>query len=142
MRVPLSINSLRVLNVLCGTSAGRPECRTEAASADLRQCCYTGSKRARRLHRYARGLASVAHCVVPAFGKAHIAQFSWCVSWCARRDSNPHDVTHCHLKAARLPIPPRALFEFGPKIAPDRSTARDVTNRGWGDKACKGCRPD
>ena len=29
--------------------------------------------------------------------------------WCARRDSNPHDVTHCHLKAARLPIPPRAL---------------------------------
>ena len=25
--------------------------------------------------------------------------------WCARRDSNPHDVTHCHLKAARLPIP-------------------------------------
>src|SRR5882672_8267652 len=30
--------------------------------------------------------------------------------WCARRDSNPHDFTHCHLKAARLPIPPRALF--------------------------------
>ena len=29
--------------------------------------------------------------------------------WCARRDSNPHDFTHCHLKAARLPIPPRAL---------------------------------
>jgi hypothetical protein len=33
--------------------------------------------------------------------------------WCARRDSNPHDVTHCHLKAARLPIPPRALREIG-----------------------------
>src|SRR6202165_4163844 len=31
------------------------------------------------------------------------------IFWCARRDSNPHDVTHCHLKAARLPIPPRAL---------------------------------
>ena len=31
-------------------------------------------------------------------------------AWCARRDSNPHDVTHCHLKAARLPIPPRALL--------------------------------
>src|SRR5712664_4608193 len=31
--------------------------------------------------------------------------------WCARRDSNPHDFTHCHLKAARLPIPPRALFQ-------------------------------
>src|SRR4051794_34175696 len=30
--------------------------------------------------------------------------------WCARRDSNPHDFTHCHLKAARLPIPPRALL--------------------------------
>ena len=31
-------------------------------------------------------------------------------AWCARRDSNPHDFTHCHLKAARLPIPPRALW--------------------------------
>src|ERR1700722_17530702 len=43
--------------------------------------------------------------------------------WCARRDSNPHDVTHCHLKAARLPIPPRALKEIGTELAPDRSTA-------------------
>src|ERR1700712_1191473 len=33
--------------------------------------------------------------------------------WCARRDSNPHDFTHCHLKAARLPIPPRALWDTG-----------------------------
>src|SRR5712692_5160424 len=51
--------------------------------------------------------ASPASCAdVPAFGRhGRIAQFYWC----ARRDSNPHDVTHCHLKAARLPIPPRAL---------------------------------
>lgn len=28
-------------------------------------------------------------------------------------DSNPHGVTHCHLKAARLPIPPRALWDAG-----------------------------
>ena len=41
------------------------------------------------------------------------------VLWCARRDSNPHDFTHCHLKAARLPIPPRALgISF--RLAPDR----------------------
>src|SRR3981081_342767 len=46
--------------------------------------------------------------------------------WCARRDSNPHDVTHCHLKAARLPIPPRALKEIGTGIAPDR-----VNGAGW-----------
>src|SRR5256885_16814768 len=40
--------------------------------------------------------------------------------WCARRDSNPHDVTHCHLKAARLPIPPRALGKPASACAPDR----------------------
>jgi hypothetical protein len=40
--------------------------------------------------------------------------------WCARRDSNPHDFTHCHLKAARLPIPPRALFGIGTGWKPDR----------------------
>jgi hypothetical protein len=40
--------------------------------------------------------------------------------WCARRDSNPHDFTHCHLKAARLPIPPRALVWIGPGVMPDR----------------------
>src|SRR4029077_4905397 len=45
--------------------------------------------------------------------------------WCARRDSNPHDFTHCHLKAARLPIPPRALKEIDlPRSGPDNSTAR------------------
>jgi hypothetical protein len=42
------------------------------------------------------------------------------VSWCARRDSNPHDFTHCHLKAARLPIPPRALVGIDPGQMPDR----------------------
>ena len=41
--------------------------------------------------------------------------------WCARRDSNPHDFTHCHLKAARLPIPPRAQRETGTRSAgPDQ----------------------
>src|SRR4029077_7419253 len=43
--------------------------------------------------------------------------------WCARRDSNPHDVTHCHLKAARLPIPPRALERSARDLRPTRSTA-------------------
>ena len=56
--------------------------------------------------------------------------------WCARRDSNPHDFTHCHLKAARLPIPPRALREDR-HGTPDRINGADVTNQGWGDKACE-----
>ena len=42
--------------------------------------------------------------------------------WCAREDSNLHDLHHCHLKAARLPIPPRALFEDR-RLAPTVSTA-------------------
>jgi hypothetical protein len=53
--------------------------------------------------------------------------------WCARRDSNPHDFTHCHLKAARLPIPPRALFQDRHQICvqpdQDRITGADVTNQ-------------
>lgn len=49
--------------------------------------------------------------------------------WCARRDSNPHDFTHCHLKAARLPIPPRALEMTGGANRPAGSTGADVTNR-------------
>jgi hypothetical protein len=55
--------------------------------------------------------------------------------WCARRDSNPHPVTDCHLKAARLPIPPRALVATGPGTSQAGSTARDVTNQRWADKA-------
>jgi hypothetical protein len=55
--------------------------------------------------------------------------------WCARRDSNPHDFTHCHLKAARLPIPPRALKRSAKGLPPDRINGADVTNQGWGDKA-------
>src|SRR3954452_14022509 len=52
-------------------------------------------------------------------GRASIGNGAWTPAhlgsavralWCARRDSNPHDFTHCHLKAARLPIPPRALL--------------------------------
>src|SRR3954454_1481014 len=54
--------------------------------------------------------------------------------WCARRDSNPHDVTHCHLKAARLPIPPRAL-KGRHRLAPGRIDGADLTNQGWRDKA-------
>src|SRR3954464_890763 len=57
--------------------------------------------------------------------------------WCARRDSNPHDVTHCHLKAARLPIPPRALMRPATGFWPGRIDGADVTNRGWPDKARK-----
>src|ERR1700681_960446 len=70
-----------------------------------------------------------------------IAKNSFCFNglnlWCARRDSNPHDFTHCHLKAARLPIPPRALGKPAPDVRRTGSTARDVTNQGWGDKACR-----
>ncbi len=63
--------------------------------------------------------------------------------WCDRRDSNPHDFTHCHLKAARLPIPPRALFfRIGTRLRrtasrPDRDpiNGADVTNQRWRDKA-------
>src|SRR6267154_2212672 len=62
--------------------------------------------------------------------------------WCARRDSNPHDFTHCHLKAARLPIPPRALFLGSAQdcAVPDRDpiNGADVTNQRWRDKACEG----
>ena len=45
------------------------------------------------------------------------------LGWCARRDSNPHDFTHCHLKAARLPIPPRALGIPAGAMQPAGSTA-------------------
>src|SRR5262245_1801811 len=55
--------------------------------------------------------------------------------WCARRDSNPHDVTHCHLKAARLPVPPRALGRPALRLAAGRINGADVTNREWGYKA-------
>src|SRR5467141_2526040 len=53
--------------------------------------------------------------------------------WCARRDSNPHDFTHCHLKAARLPIPPRALGIPAGWIVACRINGADVTNQGWRD---------
>jgi hypothetical protein len=55
--------------------------------------------------------------------------------WCARRDSNPHDFTHCHLKAARLPIPPRALLGSAPDLRPGARpdpypiNGADVTNQ-------------
>src|SRR6476660_5501078 len=57
------------------------------------------------------------------------------IVWCARRDSNPHDFTHCHLKAARLPIPPRALGIPAGRTGVRRINGADVTNQGWGDKA-------
>src|SRR5213080_3673590 len=59
--------------------------------------------------------------------------------WCARRDSNPHDFTHCHLKAARLPIPPRALGRPAFRSSrPGRINGADVTNRDWGYKTRDG----
>ena len=33
------------------------------------------------------------------------------LSWCPRRDSNPHTLRHMDLNHARLPIPPRGLKE-------------------------------
>jgi hypothetical protein len=57
------------------------------------------------------------------------------LTWCARRDSNPHDFTHCHLKAARLPIPPRAQGSDRHGVRPGRIDGADVTNQGWRDKA-------
>src|ERR1700755_1906432 len=60
------------------------------------------------------------------------------VKWCARRDSNPHDVTHCHLKAARLPIPPRALKRPAAGLPPGGSDAPMEQIRGWGARAGRG----
>jgi hypothetical protein len=59
----------------------------------------------------AGGMDKIAACAV-TFGKNLAISASKLGLWCARRDSNPHDFTHCHLKAARLPIPPRALWEI------------------------------
>src|SRR4051812_27286014 len=86
---------------------------------------------------HGRGMVPSRHCggALPVFGQQQRAEIS---RWCARRDSNPHDVTHCHLKAARLPIPPRALRKRPARMMPTRSMARDVTNREWGYKACGG----
>src|SRR5262249_13653533 len=57
--------------------------------------------------------------------------------WCARRDSNPHDFTHCHLKAARLPIPPRARRVAAGEPERGRINGADVTNRLPGYKTCE-----
>src|ERR1700746_3900657 len=77
--------------------------------------------------KHSTGLAGLTWTGVPA-------RLSCVWEWCARRDSNPHDVTHCHLKAARLPIPPRALKRGGTGFAPDHRIGADVTKRRWGDK--------
>ena len=66
----------------------------------LRQANDRRSKSPHQLHRRHDALTSRRSAGTPGLHN---------LPWCARRDSNPHDVTHCHLKAARLPIPPRAL---------------------------------
>jgi hypothetical protein len=81
------------------------------------------------LHNAGHG-AAIAHYSTRLWAGTDLLNF-----WCARRDSNPHDFTHCHLKAARLPIPPRALERSAPGLPPDRINGADVTNQGWGDKA-------
>src|SRR5437868_4662478 len=51
------------------------------------------------------------------------------MTWCAREDSNLHDVTRCHLKAVRLPIPPRARFEgrgLSDPLAANKAWARSA----------------
>jgi hypothetical protein len=57
------------------------------------------------------------------YRKNAVNSTSYAWVWCARRDSNPHDFTHCHLKAARLPIPPRALGIPAEGLASTGSTA-------------------
>ena len=53
--------------------------------------------------------------------------------WCGREDSNLHGVTRCHLKAVRLPIPPRPHGEMGTFGFVSKTqrpkTADHVTNR-------------
>ena len=58
--------------------------------------------------------------------------------WCARRDSNPHGVTHCHLKAARLPVPPRALGDAGLRLEGRPAQRRRSNKSIEGVQACKG----
>src|SRR5262249_41091729 len=73
-----------------------------------------------------------------SLGESFVASMTY-AAWCARRDSNPHDVTHCHLKAARLPVPPRALGRPAFRSSrPGRINGADVTNREWGYKTRDG----
>jgi hypothetical protein len=86
------------------TSArSRPGCDQKRASgAPIR------AKSNREDLRGTKALKSAAsNNVGVKIAKISFASMAYCL-WCARRDSNPHDFTHCHLKAARLPIPPRA----------------------------------
>jgi hypothetical protein len=40
-----------------------------------------------------------------------------------------HGVTHCHLKAARLPIPPRAIWEIARRLGVTREAAKSRLRR-------------
>src|SRR3977135_1488852 len=78
-----------------------------------------GSTSERRWWKSSKNRFIASNNVGVEIAKIFFVSIAYC-PWCARRDSNPHDVTHCHLKAARLPIPPRALKEISTGIAPDR----------------------
>ena len=56
------------------------------------------------------------------------------IRWCARKDSNLHEFLHCHLKAARLPIPPRALKSRF-RLTAGPIDGADLTKQWWRDKA-------
>ena len=53
--------------------------------------------------------------------------------WCGQEDSNLHGLPHCHLKAARLPIPPRPQ-KCGMTPVPRRRNGEGLTNQFWGYK--------
>src|SRR3981081_1625062 len=94
-----------------------------------------GSTSERRWWKSSKNRFIASNNVGVEIAKIFFVSIAYC-PWCARRDSNPHDVTHCHLKAARLPIPRRALRVIGTgNLRRTGSTARDVTNQGWRDKA-------
>ena len=131
MRGFRSIISHVILNVNCRIPVGRPVSPARIPRPSMYASVVTARQRMRRSHCHTSGIAGITHGCPGSGRHGHTAQFSWC----ARRDSNPHDVTHCHLKAARLPIPPRALGRSARDLSPDRINGADVTNRGWRDKA-------
>ena len=102
--------------------AGRArECRSMTSRNHRKKAGIAGiGNIAGRFHAYARCEGGQARL---RLGKRR-NKFRWLrFGWCARRDSNPHDFTHCHLKAARLPIPPRALGIPAGAMQPAGSTA-------------------
>jgi hypothetical protein len=117
MRGFRSIISHVILNVNCRIPVGRPVSPARIPRPSMYASVVTARQRMRRSHCHTSGIAGITHGCPGSGRHGHTAQFSWC----ARRDSNPHDVTHCHLKAARLPIPPRALGRSARDLSPTRS---------------------